>query len=405
MNKLQKSIIQIAAMIAATVGIAASISLAKNTTKDSVYVCVNERKWFPLYPRVIHSKGCSNDWKGSAIGILAGSAGIAFIVFSVYNKTTKYNGSSTNMLNIKTGNPKHKALAEAKTISLKGNNNTKIVAATARTEIPNMPTTAKTIKATQLRILGGVIALLATGVILTPFLIYQALDRIHANSAYADTTARTDGYWLDQYNATLYLLALSLDDEFREMRTQGAKVVLIHADSLPAIVLEQIAREANKEGLKVIAWIQKPNKENLLRTGKLNNYEGVQVDDHFFASPPITLTDLRRQIGKKQLWCSFQPKQYSSYAAQQCDHIDVQVYRNSCLSTLYAAENFGLTNRSNAAIAVYDDGSIEGRRETSCILRGLASMNGRSLVFKWNNQEVWTKPIWQLIGKVVRLRA
>ena len=392
-------------MIVATVGIAASIYLAKNTTKDSVYVCVNERKWFPLYPRVIHSKGCLNDWKGSAIGILAGSAGIAVIAFSVYHRTTKHHGSTTNTFNIETGTPKHKTLAEAIIKSLKGHNNTKIVAATTGTEIPNMPTTAKARKATKLRILGGGIALLAAGVTLTPFFIYKALDRIHANNAYADITARPDGYWLDQYNAILYLLALSLDDEFREMRAQGAKVVLIHVDSLPAIVLEQIAREANKEGLKVIAWIQKPNKENLMRTGKLNNYEGVQVDDHFFASPPITLTDLRRQIGKKQLWCSFQPKQYSSYAAQQCDHFDVQVYRNSCLSTLYAAENFGLINRSNAAIAVYDDGSLEGKRETSCILRGLASMNGRSLVFKWNNQEVWTKPIWQLIGKVVRLRA
>jgi len=405
MHKLQKSTIQIAALILTAGGISASIYLAGNGVKDSVYVCAAERKWFPLHPRVIHAKDCSNTWIIKTAGILMASTGIAIITFAVHQRTKKHDGNTSNMLNIKIGNSRHEACTETRTASLEGNNYPKIRVVATVNDNPDKPVGNITGKASLMRIVCGGIALVATGFYLAPLILYKSLDRINANNAIADSKTRVEGYWLDQYNASLYLLAHALDDELREMKAQGAKLVLIHADSLPLMILEKMANDANREGLKVIAWIQKPNKENLLRAGKLENYDGVQIDDHFFASPPITLTDLRRQIGKKQLWCSFQPKQYTSYAAKQCDHIDVQIYRNSCLSTLYTAESFGLINKSNAAIAVYDDGSLEGRRETYCILRGLASMNGRSLVFKWNNQEVWTKPIWQLVGKVVRPRS
>jgi hypothetical protein len=46
-----------------------------------------------------------------------------------------------------------------------------------------------------------------------------------------------DGYWLDQYNALLYLGSLRLDPELREMRRAGAAVVMVHADSLPEPLL------------------------------------------------------------------------------------------------------------------------------------------------------------------------
>jgi len=405
MHKLQKSTIQIAALFLTAGGITASIYLAGNGVKDSVYVCVAERKWFPLYPRVIHAKDCSNTWNIKTAGILVASAGIAIITFAAHQRTKKHDGNTKNMLNIKIWNPRHEANTETRTASLKENNNPEIRVVTTESDNPDKPVGNMTGKAILMRIVGSGIALVATGFYLTPLILYKSLDRINANNAIEDSRARVEGYWLDQYNASLYILAHSLDDEFREMKARGAKLVLIHADSLPVMILEKMANDANREGLKVVAWIQKPNKENLLRAGKLEKYDGVQIDDHFFASPPMTLTELRRKIGKKQLWCSFQPKQYTYYDAKQCDHIDVQIYRNSCLSTLYAAESFGLINRSNAAIAVYDDGSLQSRRETYCILRGLASMNGRSLVFKWNNQEVWTKPIWQLVGKVVRPRS
>ena len=48
------------------------------------------------------------------------------------------------------------------------------------------------------------------------------------------TPARAaDGYWLDQYNALLYLASFQLDRELEQMQRQGAGVGMVHADSLP----------------------------------------------------------------------------------------------------------------------------------------------------------------------------
>ena len=43
-----------------------------------------------------------------------------------------------------------------------------------------------------------------------------------------------EGYWLDQYNALLYLGIWRLDDELKELKGKGAKVLMFHADSLPS---------------------------------------------------------------------------------------------------------------------------------------------------------------------------
>ena len=66
-----------------------------------------------------------------------------------------------------------------------------------------------------------------------------------------------DGYWLDQYNALLYLGSFRLDPELLAMRRQGAGVVMVHADSLPDPLLRWIAWRARRARLQPVAWIQR----------------------------------------------------------------------------------------------------------------------------------------------------
>jgi len=213
-----------------------------------------------------------------------------------------------------------------------------------------------------------------------------------------------DGYWLDQYNALLYLSTLRLDPELREMRRAGASVVMVHADSLPDPLLRWIAWRARRASLQPVAWIQRPTPANLKRVGALHSYSALQVDDHFFAQPPVALATLKASVAPRQLWCSFQPGQYSWRAAQNCDHIDIQVYRQGCSPTVDSAHQLGVAGRADTAIAVYHDGSAADDRRLSCFRREIGAIGNRLFVFKWKNPEHWLTPItrglWQTLSRL-----
>ena len=213
-----------------------------------------------------------------------------------------------------------------------------------------------------------------------------------------------DGYWLDQYNALLYTATLRLDSEFAEMRHQGAVVVMVQADSLPDLLLRWIAWRARDAGLQPVAWIQKPSPNNLHRVGALTAYNALQVDDHFFARPPVSLALLRTRLAPRQLWCSFQPGQYSWQSAQYCDHVDIQVYRQSCQTTVDRAYQLGVAGRHKTAIAVYHNGSATDDRRMWCFHRQFRAIGNQLFVFKWKNPEHWltplTRPIWHLLSRL-----
>ena len=59
-----------------------------------------------------------------------------------------------------------------------------------------------------------------------------------------------DGYWLDQYNALLFIASMRLDAEFKEMRIKGATFLMVHADSLPDPILRLIAWRALHAGIR-----------------------------------------------------------------------------------------------------------------------------------------------------------
>ena len=115
--------------------------------------------------------------------------------------------------------------------------------------------------------------------------------------------------------------------------------------------------------------------------------KGVQIDDHYFNKPPITLDELRTILGSKQLWCSFQPRQYSLEIARNCDHSDIQIYRNTCKATNDLAWKMGATGNKRIAVAAYHDGSQEGADLIECIEQNLQKMGTKLFVFKWKNQE------------------
>ena len=217
-----------------------------------------------------------------------------------------------------------------------------------------------------------------------------------------------DGYWLDQYNALLYLGSLRLDPELREMRRAGAAVVMVHADSLPDPLLRWIAWRSRRAGLTPVAWIQRPSASNLRRVGAISGYAALQVDDHFFAAPPVPIAQLKADLAGRPLWCSFQPGQYSWYAAESCDHVDLQLYRQSCDATVDAVYRLGVAGRSDTAVAVYHDGSDADDRRLSCFREQFAAIGNRLFVFKWKNPEHWLSPmtrrLWQVLGHLRSLQ-
>ncbi|MCP9808712.1 hypothetical protein KBY58_04615 [Cyanobium sp. HWJ4-Hawea] len=208
-------------------------------------------------------------------------------------------------------------------------------------------------------------------------------------SAFAYSANAADGYWLDQYNAVLFMGLFRLDTELEDMKQKGAAVVMVHADSLPDPLLRWIAWRANRTKLMPVAWIQRPTAANLARVGQVAGYRALQVDDHFFARPPVSLANLRSQLGGRQLWCSFQPGQYSWRAARHCDHVDLQLYRQSCATTVDLVYRLGIAGRRDTAVAVYHDGSVSDDRRLACYRRRVAAIGNRLFVFKWKNPEHW----------------
>lgn len=151
--------------------------------------------------------------------------------------------------------------------------------------------------------------------------------------------------------------------------------------------------------MESIAWIQKPNKNNLEHASQLTGFLGVQIDDHYFSNPPMSLFELHKILKQKQLWCSFQPSQFSFDLATKCDQSDIQIYRKSCRETLDMAWIMGITGNMKIAVATYEDGSKTGEHLSSCVSNNLNYIETRHFVFKWKNQEVWTKKVWQLLAK------
>ena len=99
--------------------------------------------------------------------------------------------------------------------------------------------------------------------------------------------------------------------------------------------------------------------------------------------------------GEKELWCSFQPRQFSFQIANTCDQNDIQIYRNTCKGTGDMAWRMGITGNPKIAVATYNDGSKEGDESIKCIEEDLQSLKTKLFVFKWKNQEVWSNAVWK----------
>jgi len=132
---------------------------------------------------------------------------------------------------------------------------------------------------------------------------------------------------------------------------------------------------------------------NLRRVGAVSGYQALQVDDHYFADPPVPIERLKSQLGGRSLWCSFQPRQFSWRAAQLCDHVDLQLYRQSCNATVDAVYRLGIAGARDAAIAAYHDGSDTDDQRLACLSEKVRSSGNRLFVFKWKNPEHWLSPI------------
>lgn len=128
------------------------------------------------------------------------------------------------------------------------------------------------------------------------------LGAILSSALFQVPVSAAEAYWFDQHNALPCLSSFQLDKELKQMSKQGTKTLLLHADALPSIISRFIAWRAKEvAGLDAIAWIQKPNRNNLRHAARLVGFKGVQIDDHYFNKPPITLDELKSMLGKKAI--------------------------------------------------------------------------------------------------------
>ena len=207
-----------------------------------------------------------------------------------------------------------------------------------------------------------------------------------------------DAIWLDQYNALFYLGIFRLDAELKAMKATGANTLLLHADAMPSPVVRFIAWRARESAaMDTVAWIQKPNRLNLSRAAGFAGIKAVQIDDHFFNKPPLAIEELKTRLGKKELWCSFQPRQFNRQTAAICDQTDIQIYRKSCGETLDIAWNMGIIGQPKIAVATYADGSQKGDAQVRCLEKNLTRLGNKLFVFKWKNQETWSKHLWNIV--------
>ena len=211
-----------------------------------------------------------------------------------------------------------------------------------------------------------------------------ALTHLPAHSA--------DAIWLDQHNALLYLGTFRLDAELKAMRSIGAETLLLHADAMPSPMVQFIAWRAQETAsMDTVAWIQRPNRINLKRAAAITGIKAVQVDDHFFNKPPLAINQLKTMLGRKELWCSFQQRQFNWDTAAICDQSDIQIYRKSCTETVNIAWNMGIIGDPDIAVATYNDGSQQGDELVRCLQKRLTTLGNQLFVFKWKNQEFWIK--------------
>jgi hypothetical protein len=94
----------------------------------------------------------------------------------------------------------------------------------------------------------------------------------------------------------------------------------------------------------------------------------------------------------------------SPRAAQHCDHVDIDVYRQGCSPTVASAYQLGVAGRRDKAIAVYHDGSATDDGPLSCFRSEIGAICNRLFVFKWKNPEHWlkplTRPLWQTLSRL-----
>ena len=61
----------------------------------------------------------------------------------------------------------------------------------------------------------------------------------------------------------------------------------------------------------------------------------------------------------------------------------------------------GITGKPRIAASAYTDGSQSGAKRITCIQKDLQTLGTKLFVFKWKNQEVWSKKLWTMLGKTL----
>ena len=100
-------------------------------------------------------------------------------------------------------------------------------------------------------------------------------------------------------------------------------------------------------------------------------------------------------LGTKELWCSFQPRQFNRQTAASCDQNDIQIYRKNCSDTIDIAWSMGIVGQSNIAIATT---LMEANRDDQvrCLEKNLATL-GSSCLFSSGRTRKLEQTIWRAL--------
>jgi hypothetical protein len=138
-----------------------------------------------------------------------------------------------------------------------------------------------------------------------------------------------NGVWLSQPKIWYYNSTQALTRIMTTIRSENYKVVFLDYRKVPDALQQQVAREARRQGLSPVVWVQSPQYRSMSIPDLMHEArhgDGIQVDDHFFANYSLADFYRLRRYYPKPIFCSIQPFQAGLVPPNGCNQIDVQCY-------------------------------------------------------------------------------
>ncbi|MEO1002905.1 MAG: hypothetical protein AAFX65_07330 [Cyanobacteria bacterium J06638_7] len=177
--------------------------------------------------------------------------------------------------------------------------------------------------------------------------------------------AVANGTWLSQPQIWFYSSNQRLSEIMGRIRAERYRVVFLDVRNVADAVQQQVAREARRQGLIPVVWVQTPQYRSMSVSDLIHEArhgDGIQVDDHFFANYQMADFYRLRWLYSKPIYCSIQPFQARLVPRSGCNQLDVQCYTSQTFqSCVKLADQLGAVVSLSTTNTLKHQGTIGGR--------------------------------------------